>query len=408
VNHALSILTVAVCGLRGIRLLGWTRFWRFSTFLAVPMLGIGLVVGLSLFGGQDSIFFFPVKRAGVDMPLMRGEYLWYFIRSNVWLFLNIALPSAVLGIWALVRRRGEGCKPWDEVQAVSVAGFLAAWWFHVATMQGINDETAFAPAGMIALGSAGLLFLRDGTNRAQAGILFVGILALALQVPRLALYTSPRFIERYEKLYPHDRCAFNNQMSPYVHLGLMLHPYDDYAREARLRVFRDGANTTLPYWGQFRLSNMMYYTAWCYEYRRDEEGRAALRTMLKVAPGNVPYLVSPGTMFTHRHKNQAYPGLRRDVKILLDTEFGSPGSSPIYRQLRQYLKEVESQPVQDVPPSFWSGDALKPLPTDNPLLIWYKKTAQGNEKKMLQWYFQQVEDSQKQGSKSKIKVEPAP
>jgi hypothetical protein len=314
----------------------------------------------------------------------------------------------MLGIWALVRRRGNGSKPWDEVQAVSLAGFLAVWWFHVAVMQGMNDETALAPAGMIALGSAGLLFLRGGITRSHVGILFVGILSLALQVPRLALYTSTRFIEHYEKLYPYDRCGFNNQMSPYVHLGLMLHPYDEYSREARLRVFREGANTTLPYWSQFRLSNLMYYTAWCYEYGQYDEGRAALRIMLRVAPGNVPYLVSPGTMYTNRHKNQAHLRIRPEIKALLSTEFAGPGNDAIYGQLQKFLKDVENQPVPEVPPSFWSGDSLKHLPTDGPFEVWYKKTVQKDETKLLQWYFQKVEDSQKQDSKNKNEFGKAP
>lgn len=407
-NLFLLALTGAVVGLRMIRLLNWLRLWRVLTFIALPVLYFGLVGGLVVKAGGGNIFFVPTKVAGVDVQVLQGEYLWFFLKSTLLLYLNVALPAAILGVWALFRRRADNKQSWDEVQIVAVAGFLVSWAFTMAPMQGINDETATAPVGMLALGSAGMLFLRGGISKSHVGILFVGILALALQVPRLALYSSHRFVDRYEKLYPYDRCGTNNQMSPYVHLGLMLHPYDNYCREARLRVFREGANSPLPYWSQFRLSNLMYYTAWCYEYGQYDEGRAALRIMLKVAPGNVPYLVSPGTMFTYRHKNQAYRGLRRDVKTLLDTEFGAPGSSPIYRQVRQFMREVELQPVQEVPPSFWMGVALIPQPTDSALVIWYKKTVQVNEKKIIQWYFQRVEDSQKQGSKSNIEFGKAP
>lgn len=391
VNMALLGLTVAVMGLRAVRLLQGERFLRWAIPVSVPVMTLGLVVGMAIYGGPESWFIRPAQRGGVDMPLLRGEYLWYYLRSTVWLFLNVALPAAILGIWALIRRRRTVGKPLDEIQAVALAGFLAVWWFPVATMQGINDETAFAPIGLLALGSAGLMFLRGGVARDQAGILFVGILALALQVPRLALYTSSRFVERYEKLYPHDRCAFNNQMSPFVHLGLMLHPYDAYCREARLRVFREGTNTLLPAWNQFRMSNLMYYTAWCYEYGHFDEGREALRIMLRAAPANIPYLASPGTMFTHRHKNRAFRVIRHDVQGLLDTEFNNPKSGAIYGQLRQFLAQMDNQPAPHIPPSFWSGDSLKPQPTDGPFMTWYKKTVQAHEQEVHQWYFQRVE-----------------
>jgi len=407
-NLFLLVLSGAVVGMRIIRLLKWLRLWRVLTFIALPVLYFGLVGGLMVKAIGGNVFFVPTKVAGVEVQVLQGEYLWFFLKSTLFLYLNVALPAAFVGLWALLRRRAGVKQPWDEVQIVTLAGFLVSWALTVAPMQGINDETATAPVGMLALGSAAMLFLRGGITKSHVGILFVGILALALQVPRLALYSSHRFVDRYEKLYPYDRCGTNNQMSPYVHLGLMLHPYDQYCREARLRVFREGANSPLPYWSQFRLSNLMYYTAWCYEYGQYDEGRAALRIMLKVAPGNVPYLVSPGTMFTHRNKNQAYLRIRPEVKALLATEFAGPGNSPIYGQLRQFLKDVENQPTPEVPPSFWSGDALKSKPTDGPFMTWYNKTAQADETKLLQWYFRKVEDSQKQDSKNKSEFGKAP
>jgi hypothetical protein len=304
---------------------------------AVGALGIALAL---LFKFPDYIL--HPKVVDGYLPL-QGDVVGWFLHSKAMDYLCVALPGCLLFVW-LVCCAKNGRPRWNALASGSIFAILAALFcsYTLPFRQGINDEFARCGIGMLTIGPALTLFIAWTEGPQRRAMVSFAILAVFLYVPRIGVYGSSRYIERMRALYPFDRCAHNSQMSSYVHLGLILPMDSAYARQARLAVFAEGAERPLPYWQNHRLLNLLYYTAWCYEFNEDQRGMKGLQALLQSAPGNLPAVLGPGAMFTGRDgHNNAFRKIRRDAKLLLSgSDYGARGG--VYAQLKQYIDQLDA------------------------------------------------------------------
>jgi hypothetical protein len=338
-----GVLLCAFLWYGGIRFVAW-RFPVLTPNWALLALPVVLALGAAL----ALVFKFPdyIWRPNVSIGYhpLQGDFLGWFIHSKSMDYLTVALTGIVLLAWLVLFQ-----KPWRMKQGALTSCALFALLtallcsYTLPYRQGINDEFARCVIGMLTLGPAVTLLLAWCEGRRRLAIVAFAVLAAYLYVPRMAVYGSERYIERLRALYPYDRCGHNSQMSAYVHLGLILPSDSEFARQSRLTVFAEGTQATLPYWQPFRLLNLMYYTAWCYEFNEDKKGQAALGAVLRYAPQNLPALMADGAMFTGRDgHNNAYRKIRRDAKVLL-AEMEQGKGDTIYGQLRRYIDQLETK-----------------------------------------------------------------
>ena len=261
-------------------------------------------------------------------------YCKWFVHSCSMNFLAICMPGAVLLAWLWLRKA-----PWREPRCAltntAMLGMLTALLcrFSLPFSQGINDEFSSGAVGFSFICGSLVLFLKWVPSSSGNALMMVTIFAIYLHVPKVLVYASDRYLERYRSLYPHDRCHPNNVGSPYLNLFLM---FPKEQSELRLGVLREGYETHIEHWKPFRIRNLVWHTAWCYEYGQIEKGREALSRLIEEDPVQPAGLFSKTTFETR----QAGALIRRDVKPLLLSAYRRT-RDPIYGQLLNFLTDVQ-------------------------------------------------------------------
>jgi hypothetical protein len=158
------------------------------------------------------------------------------------------------------------------------------------------------------------------------------------------VHSNSLLLERHLKLLPYDRSSTTYQaFSPYLKLGLGAPLDTPENRRYKLEIFKAGATTTIPDWQQFRGLNMMYYTAWCFEFGLNEEGARYLLQMFN-QPEALQDLWHSGTRFTIWNENKAYKRIRQTSRrIIMDNLIRNPTS----RYLQDLLNLLDTYEKRD-------------------------------------------------------------
>jgi len=113
-------------------------------------------------------------------------------------------------------------------------------------------------------------------------------------------------------------------------------------RRHKLDIFKAGATTTVPDWQQFRGLNMMYYTAWCFEFGEYEDGNRCLIRLFN-QPQALQALWQKGTQFTIWHENKAYRRIRQTSRKIIQENLEKDPTSRYLTQLSSLLDMYDRQ-----------------------------------------------------------------
>lgn len=199
----------------------------------------------------------------------------------------------------------------------------------------------YGPFGALIYGSAATLFL--SSQAPKRIIVYLALLSVFIFVPTIYVHSNRLIYERFMKIVPQDFTArWSRDMSPYVFMGLVTPIDSEQDRQARLDWFKSGYTTTVPEWQEFRGLNFIYYTAWCFEFGKTEEGTQALLQAFS-QPQMLMDLWSNGTRFTDRYENKAYRRIRNVSRQIIMENLKRDPKNETLRQLSSILDQYEKQ-----------------------------------------------------------------
>jgi|GEM_PF-4293533 len=346
-----------ITGVMGEKGMGGLLGWGFrlftkpaAVFWLTPLFGAILAAVQLVYTPQYLVH--PDVNEG-KYPLV-GEYLGWFLHQKLMGYLWVSLPAAVMFLWLCFAAR-----PWrGTVKPLASAALLVMWasflsFFTLLFEQGLNDELPCTLIGMMAMCAAVVLVLEWAPERKWWILALFGTLAIFLHVPKVLVYGSDRYVERLVAIYPYDRCPHNSKMSSYVHLGLILPMESEYARKARLEVFKQGMDSKLPYWSReeppycrdYTSLNALYFIAWAYEFGEIEQARPIVQHLVANADraqGMLMDLLRNGTRFTDRWRNKAYRRIRDDVRSMAGEAYEQT-RRPIYQDLIKFVDALDAR-----------------------------------------------------------------
>lgn len=166
---------------------------------------------------------------------------------------------------------------------------------------------------------------------------------LSLLVPMIGVNASTANIERAETLYPLDECRHNKIMSWQTHLALIFSDNfqnDERIHAAVLRVFDNGAKHAMPEY--FRPGNLIYQTAFMYQYGRFTQGKRQLYELLESMPNSISYFLSPRPSFIVCNRKILW----NDIGLFLK-EHDSPDFEKYCMIVDQLIKYNDEHPYLD-------------------------------------------------------------
>ena len=256
--------------------------------------------------------------------------------------LEVSLPALILGGLVVWRNRGPLKHP-TPIQTMAFVMLVSSilLFFTSQIEMAICTVLQYAQFGAMIYGSAVLLYL--STRKDPRPLFYSAILGCFLFAPAAYVHSGPLLLERHLALLPYDRSSTTYQVwGPYLKLGLGA-PLDTPAnRRYKLDIFKTGATTTIPDWQQFHGLNMLYYTAWCFEFGEAEEGTPYLLQMFD-QPQALQDLWHSGTRFTIWNENKAYKRIRQaSRKIIVANLARNPGNRYL-QQLSNLLDTYEQR-----------------------------------------------------------------
>jgi hypothetical protein len=294
-----------------------------------------------------------------DLSFYIAGYIFRFLHMRVMAFLLTALPATILFLYTVAESRdslfGSARAGVSTCATVFLNSFLLMLTLGMDC--GIADEFLYGLMGTIALASSLLLFLQVVQGERRRVLVYFAVLSLFLQIPRLAVNSGDRNWDRFRGLFPEDQCLRNIRLSPYLNLGLITPIDRPEDRQRKLVAFADGTDTKVEIWEQYRINNLMFLTAWYYEFGERMEGRRRLRQVLENEPRALRELWMDSVAYTHRYSNTAYRLIREDSEVLLRKtieEDTIPETYSVHMLLWEYLMALK---MGAVPASrFGEGD----------------------------------------------------
>lgn len=200
---------------------------------------------------------------------------------------------------------------------------------------GLGDELLLSIPGAFVLWA--IIGLGRTADLPLKSLQRVALFSVLLFAARVAVNSSPALFDLYLWYAPHDHCQKHRVVSPHATLGLHVPITSEADRDRRLAVFKAGIESTHPQWRHFQSLNLQYYTAWCFELGREEEGRKALLWALQFNPELLPELWRRGCFFTWRAHDTAWQKIRAESALLIESNLREHPEDPVLKGLSAAL-----------------------------------------------------------------------
>jgi hypothetical protein len=256
--------------------------------------------------------------------------------------LEVSLPALILAGFVVWRNR-ETLKQPTPIQATTFVILISSLFLFFTSQieMAICTNLQYGLYGAMIYGSAIVLYLT--TRKDPRPLFYSAILGCFLFVPAAYVHSNSLLLERQLALLPYDRSSTTYQAwGPYLKMGLGAPIDTPENRRHKLDIFKAGATTTIPDWQKFRGLNMIYFTAWCFEFGEYEEGNQCL-VQLFDQPQALQALWQKGTQFTIWNENKAYKRIRQaSRKIIRESLLRNPANRYL-QQLSDLLDTYENK-----------------------------------------------------------------
>ena len=261
--------------------------------------------------------------------------------------LQVALPALMLGVISIILSH-SGSKRLSPLRntGLFIFSFSIVCFFSLWVGYGVRDEFLYALFGSLLTGSALLLL----PCQRHDVLLSTAVLSLYLFIPRMIVYSGPELIDRFSHAMKHDRTSASRAFTPYYLISGFLPLDNEYYRLMRLQLLREGFSNPLPEWNSdhYRTTCLAHYTAWCFEFGQDKEGRKGIHILLQCQPSALPHLwKGNGRAFrTDRYLNRSPRKCRDSSRDILHQALEMDPDNSTVQELLKTLAYVEtSDPV---------------------------------------------------------------